>query len=165
MGGGVNCSVIARAENSENEEEPFQLQIVIRRWAARSRVRVFAMPLVLVIDDEAALRKLLRRVLEAAGYRVLEAANGRIGMEILMKERPYAVISDILMPEKEGIETIIEIRRALPDAKVIAISGGGAAHNTMFLAAAQKLGAHAAISKPFRTSDLVDVMNNLLASA
>ncbi len=113
------------------------------------------MPLVLVIDDEAALRKLLRRVLEAAGYRVLEAANGRIGMEILMKERPDAVISDILMPEKEGIETIIEIRRALPDAKVIAISGGGAAHNTMFLAAAQKLGAHAAISKPFRTSDLV----------
>jgi CheY-like chemotaxis protein len=118
---------------------------------------------VLVIDDEPALRKLMRRVLETSGYTVFEADNGRTGMALVEKERPNAVVCDILMPEKEGIETIRDIRRLYPEVKILAMSGGGITHNLKFLDVAQKFGAHAALSKPFRASDLADTMNSLLA--
>lgn len=120
---------------------------------------------VLVIDDEPALRKLMRRVLETSGFAVLEADNGRTGMTLVEKEHPDAVVCDILMPEKEGVETIRDIRRLYPEVKILAISGGGSTHNFKFLDVAQKFGAHATMSKPFRPAAFAAAISTLLADA
>jgi CheY-like chemotaxis protein len=78
------------------------------------------MALILIIDDDNQFRAMLREMLERTGYEFLEASDGKEGLK-LYRENP----TDLIMPEKEGIETIIELRRDFPDVKIIAISGGG----------------------------------------
>src|SRR3954469_20013849 len=91
------------------------------------------MKTVLVIDDETLVRATVARMVERAGHRVLQAANGVEGLNIFKRERVDLVVCDIIMPEKEGIETIGELRRSNPTLKIIAISGGGRADNVDFL--------------------------------
>jgi DNA-binding response OmpR family regulator len=121
------------------------------------------MALVLVIDDEPQMRRMIRRILSAAEHDAIEAANGREGLAMFQKYRPDIVVTDILMPEKEGIETILEIRRVNAATGIIAISGGGASENLMFLDIAQKFGADAVLAKPFRAQELIDAVAGLLA--
>ena len=119
-------------------------------------------PTVLLIEDDVDVLDTLADVLELEGYVPLLAANGREGLTLFETQDPALVITDLLMPEKEGIETIIEMRRLRPDAKIIAISGGGLLKNMDFLEMATKLGATAILRKPFEPDDLVDLVRRVL---
>jgi len=120
---------------------------------------------VLVIDDEEMVRATLRLALEAAGHRVLEAGNGRDGLRLLESNPVDVTITDIIMPEKEGIETIIEIRRRQPEAKIIAISGGSRSQDIDFLRIAERLGAVHSLAKPFSPQMLIELVNAATTSA
>lgn len=122
------------------------------------------MATILVIDDDAAMRRLILRVLGSRGHTLLEAENGNDGIAQLQDGRPDLIITDILMPQKEGIETIREVIGRAPGIKIIAISGGGA-QNLMFLDAAKAFGAHAALAKPFRPDELIETVDRVLAGA
>jgi DNA-binding NtrC family response regulator len=117
---------------------------------------------ILVIDDDAQIRLLLRRILENEGYRVHDAADGSRGLALIKKHQIALVITDIIMPEKEGLETILDIRHEYPNMKIIAISGGGKTGLPDFLPAAKKFGAQRTLAKPFGKNELMDVINDLL---
>ena len=104
----------------------------------------------------------IRSSLELEGYEVREASNGREAMEILASYKPDLMITDILMPEKEGIETIREARQQQADIKIIAISGGVRSENMDFLKIAKRLGADLALGKPFGRQQLLDMVHQLL---
>ncbi len=118
---------------------------------------------ILIIDDEDELRSLLRQMLEHAGHEVSEAVNGAAGIEIYERDAPDLIITDIIMPEQEGVETIIALRRADPALPIIAISGGGRLDATDFLTMAKKLGARRTLTKPFRRDQRLDAVNECLA--
>jgi CheY-like chemotaxis protein len=120
------------------------------------------MTTILVIDDELPMRRLLSRVLGAAGYTVHEAADGRAGIALFREVHPALVITDIVMPGMEGIETIRELRRNELSVPILAISGGGP---PLYLRAAAGLGATTALTKPFAAADLLTTVNELLGAA
>lgn len=110
---------------------------------------------ILVIDDEELARFTVREILEAAGHQVVEASNGNEGIE-QQKTNPFdMVITDMIMPEKEGLETIVELKGGYPELKIIGISGGGRTRNLDFLKLARELGADMVITKPFSEEDLI----------
>lgn len=117
---------------------------------------------ILVIDDEPAMREAVQKILARAGHQVSLASNGHEGLAIVANFAPQVVLTDILMPEKDGIETTIAVRKAYPNVKIIAMSGGGRAHNFNFLETARKLGAHAVLQKPVRMADLLDTVTRLI---
>ena len=118
---------------------------------------------ILVIDDEPAVRQALCRVLTAAQHEVIEAEDGRSGLEQYEACHPAVVIVDIMMPDVDGIETIRSIRRTGNPAIVIAISGGGASDpGTCLLNMAARLGANATLRKPVRAAELVQTVERLL---
>ena len=121
-----------------------------------------AAPCILLIDDDDRIRYLFRQALEHHGYTIVEAHNGSEGIRMYRESRPALVITDILMPEKEGLETIGELRRAVPSAKIIAISGGGHMGNLDFLAIARKLGAQLTLRKPVLLQQLLDAVEAVL---
>jgi len=114
------------------------------------------MATILIIDDEEPIRALLRTTLEAAGYEVTEAANGRLGLDLYRHRPTDLVITDILMPEMNGLDMILELTREFLDAKVIAISGSGEGKNT--LDHAKLLGARRTFRKPFSLPQLLDAV-------
>ena len=116
---------------------------------------------VLIIDDEDQFRKMLRQFLESSGYEVVEAANGDEGVKLFFENPADMVISDIIMPEKEGIETIMEIKRQFPNAKVIVVSGGGWYGTDLDFDMAEKLGA-LTLKKPFELNELSDAIQKLM---
>jgi CheY-like chemotaxis protein len=123
------------------------------------------MALILVIDDEPKVRQMIQRILALAGHSVIEADEGAAALRQLRDNTPAVVLTDILMPGTEGIETIFEIRRAAPDTKIIAMSGGGRAGNFDFLKMAERAGADAVLAKPFRAAELVAMVERLLSPA
>lgn len=110
---------------------------------------------ILLIDDDVMLRQTIRKMLESGGHEVIEAENGRVGIEAFRKHRIEAVVTDIIMPQKEGIETIRDIRSLDAKVRIVAISGGGRTHKMDFLNIAAKLGATTTLSKPFRKEALL----------
>jgi DNA-binding response OmpR family regulator len=110
---------------------------------------------ILVIDDDVLLRRTVTKILVAAGHEVLNAENGRQGMAVFRASQPQVVVTDIVMPEQEGIETIVSMRRENPKIRIIAISGGGQVGGLDVLKMAQMLGADDVIEKPFRAAELV----------
>jgi len=124
-----------------------------------------AMTKILVIEDNAIVRNTVTRILQSAGYAVVTANDGLQGFEMFRKEEPDLVISDIIMPQQEGIGTIRQILAERPDAKIIAISGGGRIGNIDFLSIARKMGAADALSKPFDPEDLLGRISTLLKAA
>jgi CheY-like chemotaxis protein len=123
------------------------------------------MPKILLIDDDPLVRRVISRILKYEGYELLLADDGRRGLELFRSEQPELVITDIIMPGKEGIETIQEIRAISPDAKIIAISGGGRIGNTDYLSIAEKFGAREVLSKPFEPAQLTDSILRCLGVA
>lgn len=119
-------------------------------------------PRLLVIDDDVGVRVTVARILEDESYDVVTAADGARGLEMFVAEPPDLVITDILMPGKDGIEVIIEMRRRRPDALIIALSGGGRIGNTGYLEVATMLGATAALAKPFEADELVALVRSAL---
>ena len=120
---------------------------------------------ILVIDDEELIRLQIRNALEMEGFTVHEAANGNEGLTRIALAVPDVVITDILMPDKEGIETILELRRLYPAIRIIAISGGGRTGNKDFLRTAKHLGADRTLAKPFGLADLLRLVREVLADA
>ena len=120
------------------------------------------MALILVIDDEDLVRTTVRLLLEKQGHQVIEAKNGNDGLRVLSGTKVDLVITDIIMPEKEGLETIMDIRTRNPGARIVAMSGGGRARNLDFLTVAKKLGAAHALRKPFTSAELLAAVNQVL---
>ncbi len=118
---------------------------------------------ILVIDDDEQMRILLRQVMEWAEYEVYEAADGREGMKMQRQYKADLVISDLIMPEQEGLETISIIKDEFPEVKIIAISGGGRIGPEAYLPAAKELGADCVFSKPFDVKELVETIKELLS--
>jgi CheY-like chemotaxis protein len=110
---------------------------------------------ILVIDDDQLVRYTISKILENAGHQVVVAEDGMRGFALFEREHPDVVITDLIMPEQEGIETIIRIKRQRPEVRVIAISGGGRLGNLDALGMAQRLGADDVIAKPFAAAELV----------
>src|SRR5665213_86977 len=123
-----------------------------------------SMPKILVIDDDVMVRNTISKVLRHCGFEVIVAEDGVRGLASFRRDRPDLVITDIIMPEKEGIETIIEMRREHPDTKIIAVSGGGRIGNADFLSMATSLGAAAVIAKPFLPEELINQVKSCLAA-
>jgi len=117
---------------------------------------------ILVVDDEEFARFTMREILEDAGHDVAEAVNGVEGLA-LQKARPFdIIITDIIMPEKEGVQTIIELRRDFPELPVIAVSGGGRTRNLDFLKIAKEHGAKRILPKPFSEEQLLEAVDACL---
>lgn len=117
---------------------------------------------ILIIDDDAEIRQLLQQMLQAEGYETLGAENGKVGLNIYRRNRPDLIITDLIMPEKEGIETIIELKKEYPDAKIIAISGGGRLTPENYLPIAKRLGAAYTFIKPLEKTALLEAIASLL---
>ena len=117
---------------------------------------------VLVVDDDAAVCNLVAAMLEGGGYQVSVASNGREALSMLAAGDFEVIITDLVMPEQEGIETIKLIRRDHPQVKVIAMSG---AFGGDYLRIAGYLGAHATIAKPARIRTVLDTVRSVLAPA
>lgn len=118
---------------------------------------------ILVVDDEELARFTIRDILETAGHVVDEAANGNEAIASQVADPFDLIITDIVMPEKEGVETIIELRRDYPDLKIIAISGGGRTKNMDFLKFADEFGADKILAKPFSEEELLERVNECLS--
>ncbi len=117
---------------------------------------------ILVVDDDDLIRDLIYEILEPNGYQILLADNGNKALEILDQEEVDLIITDIIMPDKEGIETIIDIKKKLPRAKIIAMSGGGQLDANSYLSIAKKLGVKATITKPFDPAKLIRTIEEVL---
>jgi YesN/AraC family two-component response regulator len=118
---------------------------------------------ILIIDDEASIRKMLKKLLETEGYDILEANNGNQGIKLFIEHRPDLVITDLVMPEKEGIELIREIKKINPNAQIIAISGGGITYPKLYLDLAGKFGAARTFSKPVDNAILISTIKEILS--
>ena len=116
---------------------------------------------ILVIDDDDQVRSLLHKTLEKEGYEVDELPDGGDALRLYEENEYQVVITDIIMPEKEGLETIIQVRRKYPYVKFIAISGGGRISPTDCLSMAERLGANYTFSKPFDRQALLDAVADL----
>ena len=121
------------------------------------------MAVILLIEDDAPVRTIIRRMLERRGHDVIEAPDGDTGIELYSDNSTDLVITDIIMPKKEGLETIKEIRRIDPDVKIIAISGGGKVRGSYYLDLAVKFGAKRTFEKPFTWKELTDTVAELLS--
>ena len=126
----------------------------------------------LIIDDEEDIRIVLRQILERAGYEVDVAADASEGMDLLRASGADLVITDIIMPGKDGVQTVYDIRMEFPNTRIIVISGGGnvkpmeyepaAIATTAYLASATAAGADLALTKPFEREELLDAVKGLL---
>jgi two-component system, chemotaxis family, chemotaxis protein CheY len=120
---------------------------------------------ILVIDDDPVLRRVVTLALEAAGHSVLRCENGRKAVAFLEHDHADLLVTDIVMPEMDGVETVRAVRQLDPDLPILAISGGGSFDPKDYLGIAQAFGATAVLPKPFRPAELVDVVSQLLAQS
>ncbi len=117
---------------------------------------------ILIIDDESSVIKMLSKLLERNNYEVISATDGNKGVRLFKEHNPDIIITDLIMPEKEGLEMIREIKQLKSDAKIIAISGGGANDPKMYLSLAAKFGAARTLTKPIDTKLLISTIEELL---
>ena len=119
------------------------------------------MPRILVVDDDDGVREMVRQMLQRAGYEVSVAVNGKEGLKLFRSESPDLIVLDIVMPEKEGLETIRELRRDDPGVKVIAMSGGGRMGPQNYIDVALALGAQRAFAKPLDRKKFLAAVHEL----
>ncbi len=117
---------------------------------------------ILIIDDDIQIREMLSQMLEKEGFEVAYAENGIKAERIYRKTSVDLVITDIIMPDKEGLETIVELRRDFPHIKIIAISGGGRIGPEPYLKIAKSMGAMFTFVKPIDRKELVDAIRKAL---
>lgn len=120
------------------------------------------MPTILLIDDDDLVRSLMTRALTHARYTVIEAADGERGLELARAGAPDLVVTDLVMPVKEGVETIMTLRRERPRLPIIAISGG-VSNSQLYLDIAGKIGARRILAKPFLPAQLIALIEDVLA--
>jgi CheY-like chemotaxis protein len=117
---------------------------------------------ILVIDDDETIRVLLRTILEREGYRVVDAPDGDKGLRQYQESPTDVVITDLIMPGKEGIETIRDLRKKFPHVKIIAVSGGGRIGPESYLKMAKGVGALRTLSKPFDRMVLLKTVQEVM---
>ncbi len=117
---------------------------------------------ILLIDDDDELRTIVAMMLVSAGHVVREAADGSAGLRLYRQNPAEIIITDLVMPEKEGLAVIIELRKINPQVRIIAISGGFAFDSKLYLSMARKLGADQVLRKPFRPEELKAAIEALL---
>jgi two-component system, chemotaxis family, chemotaxis protein CheY len=118
---------------------------------------------ILIIDDDASIRALLVAILEEGNHELREADDGRKGLRMFQDDPADLVITDVLMPEKDGVELIMELKEIDPDAKIIAMSGGGRGLDATFnLRMAQDFGAQRLMVKPFSASEALEAIATVL---
>jgi DNA-binding response OmpR family regulator len=117
---------------------------------------------ILVVDDDEYIRIMLKKLFEQEGYAVQSAENGKTAVKSIYEKPVDIVITDIIMPEKEGLETIMELRRDFPGLEIIAISGGGLIHANEYLKLAKVMGARYTFSKPLSIAELKAAVRSLL---
>ena len=116
---------------------------------------------ILVIDDDNQVRTMLRLTLEYAGYEIVDAPNGQVGIDLYRESPTDLIITDLIMPVKEGVETIQELKKEFPDVKIIAISGGGRLGTEENLPLALKFGAQRVFAKPLDRDDFLQAVQEL----
>lgn len=121
------------------------------------------MAYILIIDDDAMILDLLCEIFASEGYQTAGAANGKEGLKMYQEHPADLIITDMIMPEMEGLETIMAIRKDNPEAKIIAISGGGRNSPDDYLVLAKNFGAKATFSKPAERQALLTAARELLA--
>ena len=118
---------------------------------------------ILIIDDEKSIRSMLMQLFERNNYEVTLARDGQQGIKLYKENRPDIIITDLIMPEKEGLETIKELKALNPDVKIIAMSGGGTVDPGTYLDLAKRMGALCTFSKPIDNKLLVSTVKELIA--
>ena len=121
------------------------------------------MATILVIDDDPQICDFLQQVLEKEGHAIHTALNGIEGISLYRRHHPELIILDILMPEKEGLETILDLRREFPNVMTIAMSGGSERAKINLLELAQRLGAQYRLTKPFQLQTVIELVNTALS--
>jgi CheY-like chemotaxis protein len=119
---------------------------------------------ILIIDDEPGVLGILRKILESAGHSVTEAPDGEVALRHYEGKPADLVITDIFMPGMDGIELLVHIRKTFPDARVLAMSGGGLLSRDQALSDASLLGADEILQKPFSKDEVLEAVNRTLAS-
>jgi CheY-like chemotaxis protein len=119
---------------------------------------------ILIIDDEAGVLRVLRKILESAGHSVTEAPDGEVALRQFEGKPADLVITDIFMPGMDGIELLVHIRKTFPDARVLAMSGGGLLSRDQALSDASLLGADQILQKPFSSAEVLEAVNRTLTS-
>lgn len=118
----------------------------------------------IIIEDDVAIRTVLGQAMTAAGHTVRLAADGNEGLRLFLDEQADIVLTDLVMPEKEGLATIMELRRKFPQVRIIAMSGGFARNAGLYLQIAERLGAVRVLRKPFRLAELATAIAEVLAT-
>jgi len=118
---------------------------------------------ILIIDDNPHLLTALRKLLVYKGHFIIDVPNSGVGIAMHKKEPFDLIITDIVMPGKEGITTIIELKKDYPNLKIIAMSGGGSNEPYGYLDIAKRVGADRTVAKPFSSEELLEMINELLA--
>jgi CheY-like chemotaxis protein len=116
---------------------------------------------ILVVEDDTLTRVTLCKLFQRMNFETCEACNGHMAIKQMHQENPDIIITDLLMPDKEGLETISDIRRENREIKIVAMSGGGHTHNMSFLDIAKELGANYTLAKPFRPAEILDLIKKL----
>ncbi|HXQ81731.1 MAG TPA: response regulator [Opitutaceae bacterium] len=116
---------------------------------------------ILIVDDEPGIRELLGMILEAAGHSVVSAEDGVEAPKIMASRNIEIVITDLLMPERDGLEFISEIRSKYPKVKIIAMSGGGHIARDSYLRIARNFGAHYLLEKPFSQAGVLGAIDKV----
>jgi len=118
---------------------------------------------IVLIDDDNDLRDMVQFLLEREGYRVYATGDGDVGIRYVIEEKPHLLITDIVMPDKEGLEIINETKQTNPNLKILAVSGGGVIEASHYLSLANGLGADRVLAKPFHNSDLLSAVKELFS--
>ena len=118
---------------------------------------------ILIIDDDPEILRVLRRVLESRGHTVLEAGDGATALRHFAGDPTDLVLTDIFMPQMDGIELIMRVKEAFPEARVLAMSGGGRLPMSNVLGAASMLGAEEVLAKPFTAAEVLAAVERALA--
>jgi len=119
---------------------------------------------ILIIDDEPGVLKILRKILESAGHNVTDAPDGEVALRHFEGQPADLVITDIFMPGMDGIEFLVSIRKTAPNARVLAMSGGGLLSRDQALSDASLLGADQILQKPFSRDEVLEAVNRMLGS-
>ena len=123
------------------------------------------MATILLVDDDNQVRDMLKKIFVMEGYEVVEAADGLQATELYDPEVIDLVVTDIVMPEKEGLQTIREIKQVNPEARIIAISGGGRIKPEDYLDWANRIGVDQTFTKPIRRTEILAAISELLDGA
>lgn len=118
---------------------------------------------ILIIEDDIVICEILKEMLEPLDYSIKAASNGKEGLRLHTRKAFDLIITDIIMPEMEGLETIMALKQHSPECKIIAISGGGRLSKGEYLDTAKKFGAARVFTKPFNKEEMTAAVQQLLA--